>query len=371
MNPTPTNPAPLPPVTPVSNKASNPPTNSVATNSNPNPKPKRLWLKILLWSLAGLFVVIVAVSLWFIMGLSAVRADVPVDGEIINIEKGSSIEAVASDLSSKNLIGDKNIFILWSKLGPAHGKLLPGPYLIKPTSTIAQIVADMAAGRVTMYKITYPEGITVNEMAKRWSSAGYGSKDDYLAAAKKLSFDFDFIPQVSKTNPEGYLFPATYSFAPGSSAEVIVRKQYEAFRVQAEPLLNGSRPGNLSKLQVLTLASIVEKEALTTADRKMVAGVFLNRLSQNMSLESDVTVNYATGKTTTSPGDLSVNSPYNTYRVKGLPPTPINNPGTDSIMAVLSATPSDYIFFLAGKDGKVYYAKTLEEHNQNIKNHLN
>jgi UPF0755 protein len=371
MNPTPTN--SIPPTNPPSNPAPNKAPSQPASPTVPkkDPKPKRLWLKILLWSLAGLFVVIVALSLWFVMGLSAVRADVPVDGEIINIQNGSSIETVANDLSSKNLIGDKNVFILWAKFGPSQGLLQPGPYLIKPTSTIAQIVADMAAGRVTMYKITYPEGITVNEMAKRWSSAGYGSKDDYLAATKKLSFDFDFIPQISKTNPEGYLFPATYTFAPGSSAEVVVRKQYEAFRVQVEPLLSGSRPGNLSKQQVLTLASIVEKEALTTADRKLVAGVFLNRLSQDMRLESDVTVNYATGKTVTTPGDLSVNSPYNTYRVRGLPPTPINNPGTDSIEAVLSATPSEYLFFLAGKDGKVYYAKTLEEHNQNIKNHLN
>ncbi len=336
---------------------------------SPDPK-KKPYLKPILWIIGIVIIIAFCVVAWFVMALGSVRSDISVDGEIVEVKQGDSLESIATNLSSKNLISDKNVFVLWAKFGPARGHLQPGPYLIKPTSSIKQIVADMSAGKIAVYKITYPEGITLNEMAKRWAAAGYGTKDDYIAATKKLSYDFDFIPQVSKTNPEGYLFPATYTFTPGSSAEVLVKKQYEAFKAQAEPLLQGNRPAGLNKLQVLTLASIVEKEALTIADRKLTAGVFLNRLRDNMKLESDVTVNYATGKTVTSPGDISINSPYNTYFVKGLPPTPINNPSTDAIEAVMNFTPSDNIFFLAGNDGKVYYAKTLQEHNENIKNHL-
>ncbi len=149
-----------------------------------------------------------------------------------------------------------------------------------------------------------------------------------------------------------------------------MRQQYEAFRSKALPILAGQRPAGLSQHEVLTLASIVEREALTDKDRKLTAGVFLNRLALGMRLESDVTVNYATGKTQTTPADIAIPSLYNTYRIRGLPPTPINNPSTDSIEAVMSPTKSDYIFFLAGKDGVVYYATNLEKHNENIKNHL-
>lgn len=346
-----------------------------ATQS-PQKKPKKLHRKhkIALGIITGVIAFIVLAvfitAFWFLMALTAVRADVPVNGEIVVVTPNSSLETIAGQLSSKGLIGEKNVFVLYAKLGPARGKLQPGPYLIKPTSSIKQIVGDMAAGKIAVNKITYPEGITINEMAKRWSSAGYGSKDEYIVATKKLAPEFDFIPASSKDNPEGYLFPATYSFTVNSSAEVLVRQQYEAFRTNALPLIASQRPPGLTQNEVLVLASIVEKEALTEKDRKLTAGVFLNRLALGMKLESDVTVNYATGKTQTTPADIAIPSLYNTYRIKGLPPTPINNPSTDSIEAVMSPTKSDYIFFLAGKDGVVYYATTFEKHNENIKNHL-
>lgn len=341
-----------------------------------NNKPRRLHRKhkialAILTTLVSVAVLSIAVlGFWFLMTISAVRPDVAVNGEVVVVEPNSSLETIASQLSDKDLIKDKNAFVLYAKFGPARGKLQPGPYLIKPTNSIKQIVSDMSSGKIAISKITFPEGITLNEMAKRWSSAGYGSKDEYIAATKKLAPEFGFIPVSSRENPEGYLFPATYKFTVNSSAEVLVRQQYQAFASNALPILKGKRPAGLSENEVLVLASIVEKEALTTEDRKLTAGVFLNRLALGMKLESDVTVNYTTGNTQTTPGDIAIPSAYNTYRIKALPPTPINNPSTESIEAVMSSTKSDYLFFLAGTDGVVYYATNLEKHNENIKNHL-
>ena len=338
--------------------------------------PKRLHRKhkialAILTTLISIAVVSVAVvGFWFLMTISAVRPDVAVNGEVVVIEPNSSLETIAAQLSDKDLIKDKNAFVLYAKFGPARGKLQPGPYLIKPTNSIKQIVSDMSGGKIAISKITFPEGITLNEMAKRWSSAGYGSKDEYIAATKKLAPEFDFIPVTSRENPEGYLFPATYKFTVNSPAEVLVRQQYQAFAINALPILQGKRPAGLSENEVLVLASIVEKEALTTEDRKLTAGVFLNRLAIGMKLESDVTVNYTTGNTQTTPADIAIPSAYNTYRIKALPPTPINNPSTESIEAVMNPTKSDYLFFLAGNDGVVYYATNFEKHNENIKNHL-
>jgi UPF0755 protein len=307
------------------------------------------WVLAIL-ALAGiLLITLLALLLWFLTLVYAVRTNVSVNGQVFEVKQGSSVGQIAQDLAQQNLIDNPAVFELYARLGPARGQLKPGPYYIRPSSSIASIVSDMNTGRIAQNKITFPEGITINDMAARFAGAGYGTKEEYIAAVKQLAPNYSFIPSSSLSNPEGYLFPSTYTFIPGRGATELVTKQYEAFKTQMLPILEGNKPAKLNNNQVLILASIVEKEALTEKDRKLVAGVFLNRLAKNMKFESDVTVNYATGKKITLPSDLSVNSPYNTYKVVGLPPTPINNPSTD---------------------GVVYYAKTLSEHNQNIKNHL-
>lgn len=349
----------------------NPPPPKDATNKIKHPKShSKAWLKIVAVLALALLIAFLSAALWFLMVLGSVRSDIAVNGEVITVEPNSGLESIADNLDDKNLISNKLVFVLYAKFGPSRGQLKPGPYLIKPTSTIKQIVDAMATGKTAINKITYPEGITIEDMAKRYQAAGYGTKEQYLEAVKQVAPEFDFVPVSALGNPEGFLFPATYNFAVNSPADVLVRKQYQAFRDNALPLLQGNLPGGLNQYETLTLASIVEKEALTESDRKLVAGVFLNRLAVGMKLESDVTVNYATGKTRTLPSDLSINSPHNTYIVSGLPVTPINNPSTDAIKAALNPTESEYLFFLAGNDGKVYYAKTLQEHNENIKNHL-
>ncbi|HMS91909.1 MAG TPA: endolytic transglycosylase MltG [Candidatus Saccharibacteria bacterium] len=346
------------------------PSNEEAPEIEPKAHKSKLWLKIT--GVAGLVLLIVILSsmLWFLMGLSSIRSDISVDGQVVVVEPNSGIDSIANNLSEKNLISNKLVFVLYARLGPARGQLKPGPYLIKPTSSIKQIVDSMAAGKTAINKITYPEGITIEDMAKRYQAAGYGTKQQYQDAVKAVAPEFDFIPVQALGNPEGFLFPATYVFPVNSPAEVLVRKQYEAYRDNALPLLEGNLPGGLDQYETLTLASIVEKEALTVTDRKLVAGVFLNRLAVGMKLESDVTVNYITGRAKTLAEDLKIDTAYNSYFYKGLPPTPINNPSTDAIKATLEPTDSEYLFFLAGNDGKVYYANTLQEHNENIKNHL-
>lgn len=329
-----------------------------------------LVIKIVLAVVSAVMLILLVIIVWFFTVINLSVNNIAVNGEVIEVNSGNSIEQIADNLSKKHLIVNKFAFIIYAKFGTAQGHLVPGPYLVKPTSTIREIINNMHTGKTATSKITFPEGITVEEMAKRWQAAGYGSKQDYLEAAKKLAKQYDFIPEQSKQNPEGYLFPSTYKFRINSSADTLVKMQYEQFQKQALPVLNQKNVNNLSYGQILTLASIVEREALTQTDRKLVAGVFINRLNQNMNLQSDVTVNYATNKTVTAPADIEVESPYNTYKVSGLPPTPINNPSLAVINAVVDYTPNNYLYFLAGKDGKVYYAQNYPEHVENIKNHL-
>ncbi len=277
---------------------------------------------------------------------------------------------MASDLSSHQLIGSYWLFRLLVELGPTHGYIPAGPYLIQPGSNLYQIADMMVKGKIAIVKLTFPEGLTNDQLADRWASSGLGSKDEFTAATHQ-TYDFSFLNDTQPAgNLEGYLFPSTYQVAIGAAPATLVQKMLNAFQTQVWPLLQGSRPQNLTPNQVLTLASMVEKEANTTSDRKLVAGVFYNRLRAGMKLESDVTVNYATGKNTTSASDILVDSPYNTYKIDGLPPAPIDNPGLDSIQAALQPTPSDYFYFIADGQGVVHFAKTIGEHNANIKKYL-
>ena len=166
---------------------------------------------------------------------------------------------------------------------------------------------------------------------------------------------------------EGYLFPDTYRVWKDQLPESLIRKQLDAFGARAPGLALEAKAQGRTLEDVVILASIIEKEVQTPEDRRMVAGIYLNRLKDGMALQSDATINYVThaGRANANASDLSLDSLYNTYKYKGLPPGPICNPGADALDAALHPTPSDYRYFLTGKNGKVYYAKTLQEQDAN------
>ncbi len=289
---------------------------------------------------------------------------------IYEVKAGESIHQVAVDLKKAAVITSVLAFEAYVKLGPAHGKLMPGPYAIRSSMNIREISRLMSTGQIAVVKFTIPEGYTVNKIAKLWEANDMGSAEDFVAATRE-SYQYAFLEDNNaKGNLEGYLFPATYEVKLNAKPPDLIKMMLDAFAKQARPIIDSRSTTLLSPKEIVTLASIVEYEGKTEDDRKLIAGVFLNRLARGIKLQSDVTVNYATSKSTTSAADVKVNSPYNTYIVGGLPPTPIGSPGLESIKAVLSPTQSDYIFFLAGNDGKIYYAKTLSDHEKNIKTYL-
>ncbi|MBI2798656.1 endolytic transglycosylase MltG [Candidatus Saccharibacteria bacterium] len=290
---------------------------------------------------------------------------------LVTVNEGDSSSKIASNLFQQKLIANPWLLEIMLNLGPARGRIKPGPYLIQPGTNMYQLATMLSRGQIAIIKLTFPEGLTIEELANRWQAAGLGSRQDFVSATRQ-AYNFNFLSgTVPAGNLEGYLFPATYKVIYGTPAAGLVQQMLQAFSDQAWSVLQGSRPQNLSPNQILTLASIIEKEANTSQDRKMVAGVFYNRLKVGMKLQSDVTVNYATGKKTTSPGDLRVNSPYNTYLAPGLPPAPINNPSLDAIEAAMNPAQSDYLFFLADQQGNIRFATTNAQHQANIEKYLN
>lgn len=328
---------------------------------------------IVLTVLAFLGVVFLGIAVWLMVALNTPKDPSEPKEAAFTVKANSGIEVIADNLVKANLISDRNLFILYAKFGPSRGNLQPGIYLFSPAMSLSKITDTMGEGRVSTRKVTFQEGLNINEMAAKWAKAGLGDAQSFVVATKPPNtYSQEFLRYRSnKDSLEGYLFPATYEILVTTTPQQQINDMLDAFAAQVLPKLP-SEVANTTKLnEVVTLASIVEKEANTAEDRRLVAGVFYNRLRLGMKLESDVTINYVTGKTATQAADLKIDSPYNSYLYKGLPPTPICSPGLDAILATVSPTQSEYLFFLADKTGKVHYAKNLTEHEQNIDKYLN
>jgi len=315
---------------------------------------------------------ILGILVWLLLAINLPKDSSNTKNVVFTVKKNTGIDSIASSLAQEGLISDKNLFILYAKFGPARGNLQPGIYLISPAMSLGKIADTMGEGKVATRKVTFQEGLNINEMAVKWARAGLGDAQGFVSATKPPNtYSQPFLQYRSnKDSLEGYLFPATYDILITTTPQEQINIMLDTFATQVLPKLPPETANSPKLNEVVTLASIVEKEARTTEDRKLVAGVFYNRLRLGMKLESDVTINYVTGKTATQAADLKIDSPYNSYLYKGLPPTPICNPGLDAILATVDPTPSDYIFFIADNTGKLHFAKTLAEHEQNIDKYL-
>ena len=279
--------------------------------------------------------------------------DFPNKEKIVYIPPGSSIKKAGEILEKEKIIKSAKLFDLWTRF--RYDSVHAGDYAFKNKTSLWSVSARLANGIFGLepVKILIKEGDTRNKIAKEFSK-------------KMLRFNPDKFLLLTE-GKEGYLFPDTYIFAPNASEEKIVSTLLDNFNKKIAPYAKDIEKSKMSLDEIITLASLVEREAHNAKDRKMIAGVLLNRLKIGMPLQVDVTWFYTHGKGT--PGitlkDLKdKDNPYNTYVHKGLPPTPIGSPGISSIEAVLHPIKSDYLFYLADRKGRTYYSKTYEEHLQ-------
>jgi UPF0755 protein len=230
-----------------------------------------------------------------------------------------------------------------------------GEYYLKQPQNIYQLLKVFSSGTYGYVpsKVTIPEGYTNKQIAR--------------TCAKVLvdCTEVDFIAQTEKL--EGYLFPATYTFSPNTKSEKVIEKMIETYYKRTANIREQFIKTGLSEKEILTLASIIEREAGSDEEKPVIAGILLKRLQENKLLQVDAPFLYLYGKTSRelSRTDLQTDTPYNTYLYKGLPPTPIGNPGLSSIQAVINPKSSSYYFYLHGNDGKIHYAITYDEHLKN------
>jgi UPF0755 protein len=248
------------------------------------------------------------------------------------------------------------------------GKLKAGYYRLAPTMSAREIAEKIASGEVATEKVTFPEGFTVRQIAERLAEKGLCSEQDFLAAAIPANASGVPLPtgnSLSAQSLEGYLFPATYVFEYGRKPSALVREMTGAFRSRVVQGMSDDLAHSGRTLhETVTVASMIEREAKVEKDRPLIASVIYNRLKKGIPLQIDATVLYALGehKERITGKDLQVDSPFNTYGHKGLPPHPICNPGEASIRAALRPAKTDYLYYVARPDGSHAFTKTYAEH---------
>lgn len=302
------------------------------------------------------------------------------DTQIVEVEipEGTPVSTMGDMLEEQGLIRSSSAFSLLVRVQGAAANLQAGVHDLSPSMTMPEIVAALQEGaeEAGMLKVTVNEGLTVDQIAEVVADSTSYSAKDFLNLMTNQEFLAQLVQQYpiltdSYNNPnvryvlEGYLFPATYDVAQGETLESLVTQMVDKTNEVLSKYQADIDASSYSLQDIMSIASLVEKEGQTTEDRKLIAGVFYNRLEQGMPIQSDISVLYALGthKEMVTYDDLEVDSPYNLYTNAGLPPGPMNSPSEDAIAAALEPTDNDYLYFYANlKTGEVFYTDDYEQH---------
>ncbi len=281
-------------------------------------------------------------------------------GSIVTVARGTSAPSVAAQLADVHVIKHPSLLLLALRMSGTSSRVQAGSYRFEKPQNVFAVAYRIVTGNYDLppARITFPEGVTVREVAAQIEDPLPGIRAaDFLKAAQRY---------------EGYLFPDTYFFPPSSDIASIVALMRENFNTKIATLSGEISASGHSLSDIIILASLVEKEARTSESRRMVAGILLNRLKLGIPLQVDAVFGYIFGRDTYSPSfaDLKVDSPYNTYTHKGLPPGPIANPGLDSLQAALHPAKTNYLYYLTGRDNLMHYATTYAGHQANRKRYL-
>lgn len=281
-------------------------------------------------------------------------------GSIVRIVPGASVPEIAKELEDAHIIKHPTLLRAVLRIAGASNSVQTGVYKFDTPQNLYVVAHRLVTGDYGLppVRITFVEGVTVREMAQQAAHAFPDiSAEDFLSAAK---------------SQEGYLFPDTYFFQSGADAASILAALRANFDTKIALLSSEIKASGRSLSDTIILASLVEKEARTSVNRHIVAGILLNRLERKMPLQVDAVFGYIFGRDTYSPSfsDLKVDSPYNLYTHTGLPPGPIDNPGLDAIEAVIHPTKTNYLYYLTGRDDQMHYATTYAAHQANQKKYL-
>ncbi len=286
----------------------------------------------------------------------------------ISVEAGATLDQVAAELEEKGLVKKALFFKVYSKLFDSPEEIKAGPHVVRANMHSSEIMAALKkSGEVSKNSVTIPEGYTLDQIATKLEDAGIVSRDELYDEVRNGDFDYSFIEKqkMDSTRLDGFLFPATYNFTKGMSAHEILDTMLRTFENKTEEIFKKFNNTNQSYNYIITVASIVEKEAQKDDERAKVASVIYNRLDANMPLQMCSSIQYILGepKEILTEDDIAISSPYNTYENIGLPPGPICNPGIASIEAALKPEKTKYMYFVLSEklDGSQRFSVDYDE----------
>lgn len=320
------------------------------------------------------------------LGLVAFSANRPVGGDgniLYNVAKGEGASSIAEGLEEAGLVRSATFFkfTTWSR--GTRGDFKAGAFELSPSMSTREIEHVLTTFEPSQEEVsvTVLEGWTIDDIAAHLETEGISSEEDFYAEVGKSaefvsagalpawSETYGFLDDKPARNSlEGYLFPDTYRIFAESGAKALVRRMLSNFEAKLTPELREEiEASGHNVFEIVTMASVIEREVQTDEDMALVSGIFWNRVELGMGLQADSTVNYITGlsKPSVSFAETDIDHPWNTYKYRGLPAGPIGNPGLRAILAAIRPAETDYLYFLTDPQGKVYYGRTLEEHNAN------
>lgn len=290
---------------------------------------------------------------------------------IVDLAKGSPLRKFADELKKEQIIDSSFFFMVYARISGASARVKAGTYQLTDAMSPAEIFRKLTSGDVYEKRFAVPEGYSIYQIAEMLDSRGLFRKEQFLDACRSPQLLKEL--GIAAATAEGYLHPSTYNLLKIEDPAELIRQMTGQFaKVYKERFAGLENGSKLSRQQIITLASIVEKEAIVPQEKPLIASVFYNRLKKGMPLQSDPTATYGirafAGKVSGS--DVRRQTPYNTYLISGLPPGPIGNPGNDAIEAVFKPAASGYYYFVAKSDGTHHFSATLDEHNRAVRIHL-
>ena len=302
---------------------------------------------------------------WLGQGMNE-SLNIPDDGYTLTVPAGGNLNQVAAQLEAEGVLPSVWPLKIFARLNN-RGRIRAGEYEFAAGVTVLGLLEKLESGDIKYYQITFPEGLTLDEwlpLLQARENIRHTPELDAAGVGAALG--------IASSNPEGWFAPDTYSFAAGDSELSLLRRAHQKMQAQLETLWQGRTPDlpYESPYEALIMASIIEKETGAAGERAAIAGVFVRRLQKGMRLQTDPTVIYGLGDDYTGNlrrKHLSSPSPYNTYRIKGLPPTPIANPGAAAIEAALHPAEGKALYFVARGDGGHYFSDNLAEHQRAVR----
>lgn len=327
-------------------------------------------MRLIKWGMLLLLVAAVGIGYWFYSGVQRPYQGFEGAERFVDIPPGTGTAAMARRLADAGVVRSPEAFRLAVWMKGSGRRLQAGEYRFDRPMSPAEVVDKLARGDVYVRAITFREGLTIWDMASIYENAEFGTASDFMAASKRADLIRDVDPEARDL--EGYLFPDTYTLPRSATAEQLVERMVAQFRKVLTPeLKQQAADRGLTVRELVTLASLVEKETGKADERTTVAGVYTNRLRIGMGLQCDPTVIYALMLAGRYDGnirraDLQIDSPYNTYRYAGLPPGPIAAPGAASLHAAANPADVPYFYFVSRNDGSHVFSTTLDEHNKAV-----